>query len=32
MDTVPRVLPVLWSCRIMAAIGSYLIVFFAAAC
>ncbi|HVJ36415.1 MAG TPA: cytochrome ubiquinol oxidase subunit I [Stenotrophomonas sp.] len=31
MDTVPRVLPLFWTFRIMAAIGFYLIVFFAAA-
>ncbi len=31
MDTVPRVLPLFWTFRIMAAIGFYLIAFFAAA-
>ncbi len=31
MDTVPRVLPLFWTFRIMAAIGMYLIAFFAVA-
>ncbi|MBB5767765.1 cytochrome ubiquinol oxidase subunit I [Xanthomonas euroxanthea] len=31
MDTVPRVLPLFWTFRIMAAIGIYLIAFFAIA-
>ncbi|MFO3706230.1 cytochrome ubiquinol oxidase subunit I [Xanthomonas codiaei] len=31
MDTVPRVLPLFWTFRIMAAIGLYLIAFFAVA-
>ncbi|MFT4247333.1 MAG: cytochrome ubiquinol oxidase subunit I [Pseudomonas sp.] len=31
MDTVPRVLPLFWTFRVMAAIGFYLIVFFALA-
>jgi len=31
MDTVPRVAPLFWTFRIMAAIGFYLIVFFAVA-
>lgn len=31
MDTVPRVLPLFWTLRIMAAIGIYLIAFFAIA-
>ena len=31
MDTVPRVLPLFWAFRVMAAIGFYLIAFFAVA-
>ncbi|MCC5085582.1 cytochrome ubiquinol oxidase subunit I [Xanthomonas campestris] len=31
MDTVPRVLPLFWTFRVMAALGFYLIAFFAAA-